>query len=220
MKTLKVNSVIFDLDGVITDTMPYHYKAWKKVFAGQGLKVDECEIYLREGQPGRLMIRHIFNEHGMHYDQEQADRMLEEKEKIFKKTVKPDFVPGSRQFLNYLRSRGIRTALVSGTALHEIKEMLTSSFLKKFTTVVAGDEVKHGKPDPEPFLRGLDKLKIKAKDAIVVENAPYGIFSAKSAGLRCIALETYLDAAYLKQANFIFSSYKELRQNLDFKFSA
>ena len=59
----KVKAVIFDMDGVITDTMPFHFRVWKKVFAEQGLQVNECEIYMREGQPGLVTIEEIFKQH-------------------------------------------------------------------------------------------------------------------------------------------------------------
>jgi beta-phosphoglucomutase-like phosphatase (HAD superfamily) len=80
-----------------------------------------------------------------------------------------------------------------------------------------GDEVRHGKPHPEPYLRALKKMRIGSEDAIVIENAPFGIRSAKKAGLACIALETSLCRAYLKSADFIFSSYRDLRRHLCFE---
>ncbi|MFA5039140.1 MAG: HAD family phosphatase [Candidatus Omnitrophota bacterium] len=217
MPILKIDAVIFDMDGVITDTMPYHYRAWKKVYAGEGLLVEECEVYLREGQPGHRMIRQIFREHGKVFHEGLAKRMLEQKERIFKRIVRPVFVPGARAFLRHLRGKNIRTALVTGTARHEVHKILQGDFLDRFDAIVTGDEVKHGKPNPEPFLTALKKLKIRPDEAVVVENAPFGIFSAKKARLKCIALETYLDRAYLKDADYIVSSFRDLRKRLDFE---
>lgn len=204
------------MDGVITDTMPYHYRAWKKVYADHGMSLSEKEVYLREGQPGSKMIREIFQERGRAYDEKLAKEMLAQKEQIFNKIVRSVFVPGSRAFLRFLHSRGIRTALVTGTARAETLRILPQEVLAKFDVIVTGDEVEHGKPNPEPFLKSLGKLKLQSAEAVVVENAPFGILSAKKAHMTCIALQAYLDRSYLKGADFVFSSYADLRRNLDF----
>ena len=85
MLSLKVKAVIFDMDGVITDTMPYHYRAWKKIFRAEGLNVSECQIYLREGQPGNITVKEISREYGLSFDEDRIKRILTKKEKLFHK---------------------------------------------------------------------------------------------------------------------------------------
>lgn len=216
MQPLKVKAVIFDMDGVITDTMPYHFRAWRKIYAQEGIRVTECEIYLREGQPGNKTIAEILSEHGIPFDRKKAKKVLTAKEKLFKEIVRKRFVRGAKGFLRYLCHQGVPIALVTGTARHEAEKILPKAFLKRFAVSVTGDEVRHGKPHPEPYRVALKKLKLRPKDVIVIENAPFGIHSAKKAGLRCIALETSLSRAYLKDADFIFSSYRDLRRHLKF----
>ncbi|HAJ57600.1 MAG TPA: hypothetical protein DCL35_07530 [Candidatus Omnitrophica bacterium] len=212
----KVKAGIFDMDGVITNTMPYHYRAWKKVFKDEGINVSECEIYLREGQPGNITIKEIFSERGERYDEHRMKRILAEKERLFKKTVRRRFIRGSRPFLYFLRSKGIRLALVTGTARHEVVRILPEKLLGLFEVTITGDEVKRGKPHPEPYLLALKKLGIRAKEAVVIENAPFGIRSAKHAKIACIALETSLPKGYLKSADHVFPSFKELKEKVDF----
>jgi beta-phosphoglucomutase len=77
--------------------------------------------------------------------------------------------------------------------------------------IVTGNDVKHGKPHPEPYLTSLKNLKMKPSDAVVIENAPFGIRSAKEAGLRCLALETSLPREYLREADAVYSSIKDLQ---------
>lgn len=83
--------------------------------------------------------------------------------------------------------------------------------------IVTGNDVKHGKPHPEPYLRSLQRLKIKPKDAVVIENAPFGILSAKQAGMACLALETSLPRKYLTGADAVFGSIRDLQANVVFK---
>jgi beta-phosphoglucomutase len=82
--------------------------------------------------------------------------------------------------------------------------------------VVTGNDVAHGKPDPEPYRLALNKLEITPGDAVVIENAPLGIESAKAAGIRCIAVATSLPESYLKKADVIFPSMKALKEKILF----
>lgn len=207
----KVKAVIFDMDGVITNTMPYHLAAWKKIFHQERIRATKCEIYLREGQPGLMTVKELFKEHNRPYTKEIGQAILARKEKLFKKTVHRRFIPGARSFVHDLKRRGFALALVTGTARHEAYRIMPKNLLNLFDVVVTGNDVKRGKPHPEPYLIALKKLKVRPKDAIVIENAPFGIFSAKAAGLKCLALETSLPKTYLKCANYIFSSFKEMR---------
>ena len=216
MKKLKTKAVIFDMDGVITDTMPFHFKAWEKIFKKEGLNVSRREIYLREGQPGNITIKEIFRDRGLELTPDVLSRILLSKEEKFKKTFCRRFIRGSRPFIHKLKKEGFLLALVTGTARHEVKKILPKKLMSLFNASITGDEVKHGKPDPEPYLIALKKLGIRSIEAIVLENAPFGILSAKNASLRCIALETSLPRRYLKGADYIFSSYKRLLKEVEF----
>jgi beta-phosphoglucomutase len=211
---LKAKAVIFDMDGVITDTMPFHFRAWKKIFQDEGFHVTECEIYLREGQPGSATLKEIFKEHGVPYKEEDAKRILLKKEKLFKRILRRRFVPGSRQYLHFLKKQGFQLGLVTGTARHEAHKILPKGLFRLFDVTITGNDVKKGKPHPEPYLLALKKLKIKPREAVVIENAPFGIHAAKQANIRCLALESSLPRKYLQAADHIFSSFKELRRTV------
>ena len=81
----KISTIIFDMDGVITDTMPYHFRAWKSVLASQGLSVSHEDIYKREGQKGIDSVREIFMEKGKIYTDGVGRKILQKKEELFKK---------------------------------------------------------------------------------------------------------------------------------------
>lgn len=211
-----LKAVIFDMDGVITDTMPYHFLAWKTIFANQGIKVSHEDIYTREGQKGINSVQEIFAEHGKIFTISKAKSLLKEKEKLFKEIYKRKFIQGSRAFIKSLYRKDFHLALVTGTSRQEALALLPKNLWNCFEVTVCGCDVQNGKPHPEPYLTAMKKLKIKSQSAVVIENAPFGIASAKAAGLKCFALETSLPRRFLKQADKVFGSYKDLKSELRF----
>lgn len=203
------------MDGVITDTMPYHYQAWKIILKDYNIHASRFDIYTREGQPGIQAVYEIFDTYKQKISKTAAYRVLQEKESCFKKIVKQRFIRGSRTFLKQLSRKGMTLALVTGTARHETIKILPPRLLNMFSVVITGSDVKCGKPHPEPYLKALKRLDLTPDETIVIENAPFGIISAKKAGLKCIALETSLPKDYLKAADIIFSGYKELNAHMD-----
>jgi beta-phosphoglucomutase len=207
----RLQAVIFDMDGVITHTMPEHFRAWKTVLSQQGLCVDYLDIYLREGQKGMESLEEIFAKYKMPFDHERGKNIIKQKENHFKKIVKKRFIKGSRRFLKRLHKRKLHLGLVTGTSRHELDEMLPGEIKELFSVIVTGSDVQFGKPHPEPYQQSLKQLNIKPHEAIVIENAPLGIRSAKQAGLKCLALATSLPKEYLKEADHIFKSFEEIQ---------
>ncbi|OGX06870.1 MAG: hypothetical protein A2Z88_05510 [Omnitrophica WOR_2 bacterium GWA2_47_8] len=213
---MRVRAVIFDMDGVITNTMPDHFKAWHQVLAKEGIHATHHDIYSREGQRGLQSVYEIFNEYKKPYDLKKAKALLHEKEELFKKITQTRFITGSRSILRDLHKRKFKLALVTGTSRHELHRILPDSVYNYFDVSVTGSDVKKGKPHPEPYLKALKKMGLKASQAVAIENAPFGILSAKKAGLKCLALETSLPRKYLKEADAVFASIKELRKKVKF----
>lgn len=213
---VKISAVIFDMDGVITDTMPYHYKIWKELFTREGLKISRLDIYTREGQKGIESVQELFFEQKKPCSARQARRLLDEKERRFKEIFKRRFIAGARRFLGRLHKEGFRLALVTGTSRHEAVKLLPEDLFACFDVTVCGCDVNNGKPHPEPYLTALKKLGIPASQAVVIENAPFGVRSAKAAGLRCFAIATSLPESYLKQADAVFLSFKDMTSQVRF----
>lgn len=211
---IHIKAVIFDMDGVITDTMPYHLRAWQKIFLKEGIKTTHEDIYKREGQKGIDSVREIFAEKGLDCEESRVKKILKDKEELFKKTFKRRFITGSRSFIKDLRRRGFSLGLVTGTARHEAQQLLPRELWDCFDVIVCGCDVHNGKPHPEPYLKALQKLKINAHEALVLENAPFGIRSAKSAGIRCLAIATSLPKPYLKEADLICASFAQINKKV------
>jgi len=204
------------MDGVITDTMPYHLRAWISVLAAEGVKVNHRDIYKREGQKGIDSVREIFAEKRVKYTDTVGKRILQKKEELFKKIFKRKFIAGSRGFIKSSKALGFRLALVTGTSRTEAQKLLPLDLWNCFEVTVCGCDVQSGKPHPEPYLKALNKLNIGPADALVFENAPFGISSAHAAGIRCLALETSLPRAFLNEADAVFPSFKALRSKVTF----
>lgn len=213
---LKAKAIIFDMDGVITDTMADHFEAWRSVLRMRGISVTHLDIYRREGQRGITSVKEIFEEYNQPFNPDVANEILLQKEELFKKNTRRRFIVGTRGFLKHLHKNGFVLAIVTGTARHEMLRILPEDIYKLFTIVVTGDDVVKGKPSPEPYLLALKKLNMLATQAVVVENAPFGIASAKAANLYCLAIATSLPHEYLKAADNVFSSIKELREDIEF----
>jgi len=208
----RFRAVIFDMDGVITNTMPAHFDAWYYVFSRAGIKVDCLDIYKREGQDGLTTIKELFKARRKPISPDEEKALLAKKEDLFKRLVRIRFIKGARPFLHDLKRHGFMLGLVTGTSRHEVNKILPPGLRALFSVIVTGNEVKKGKPSPEPYLKALKVLGLAAQDAIVVENAPFGIKSAKSAGLFCAALETSLPHRYLVEADVIVKTFKDLKK--------
>ncbi len=215
--TIKCKSVIFDMDGVITHTMPDHYRAWKKVLADEDVHVNYLDIYTREGQRGLQSVKELFTKYKKPFSESHAKRLLTKKEVLFKKIVRARFIQGSRNFIKKLYRNRFHLGLVTGTSRHELEQILPVHIKKLFSVIITGNDVTHGKPHPEPYMKSLLKLNVQSHDAVVIENAPFGIESAKKAGIRCLALETSLPKSHLKAADITFSSIKEMEDLMEFQ---
>ncbi|MBI5150836.1 MAG: HAD family phosphatase [Candidatus Omnitrophica bacterium] len=215
-QSISAQAIIFDMDGVITNTMPDHFHSWKTVLKSIGIPVTYYDVYCREGQQGIRSVKEICVQYGKSVSKHQAHRILREKEILFKKIVRSRFITGARTLVKKLHRDKFRLALVTGTSRHEMERILPRPVRELFEVVVTGNDVHHGKPHPEPYLKSLKKLNVQPARAVVIENAPFGIRSAKKAGLRCLALETSLPRKYLEGADAIFASISELEHRVRF----
>ena len=186
-------AVLFDMDGVLFDSMPNHAYAWSHAMTQFGLEMTAYEAYLHEGRTGSGTIDILTQRYwGRDATEEEIERIYAAKADLFNTLPKPKPMVGAFEALTAAKELDCKIVLVTGSAQVKLLESLEQHYPGFFCEelMVTGFDVKRGKPDPEPYLMGLEKAGVKAEEAIVVENAPLGVESAKGAGIFTIAANT------------------------------
>ena len=190
---MPIKAVLFDMDGVLYDSMPNHAKAWSTAVTEFGLSMSPHEAYLHEGRTGHGTINILAQRHWeRNATTEEMERIYAAKSALFNTCPEPQPMPGAAQLLQSIRSLGLTIVLVTGSAQHSLLTRLAHDFPGIFSAerMVTAFDVKHGKPHPEPYLMGLAKAGVSASEAVVIENAPLGVEAAHAAGIYTIAVNT------------------------------
>jgi len=186
-------AILFDMDGVLFDSMPNHAYAWSHAMTQFGLKMTAYEAYLHEGRTGSGTINILTQRYwGRDATEEEIEHIYAAKAEVFNTCPEAKPMPGALEALTAAKKIGCKIVLVTGSAQTSLLERLEEHYPDCFqeNLMVTGFDVKRGKPDPEPYLMGLQKAGISAAEAIVVENAPLGVESAHKAGIFTIAANT------------------------------
>lgn len=206
-----LKAVIFDMDGVLVDSMPYHADAWVSVFKDVGINIRREDIYDIEGSNHIGIIKLVFKRAGRTPEHADFLRLAQKKQEIFSKINKAKVFDGIYEFINSLKNKYL-LAVVSGSDRAVVIELIERFFPDTFSAIVSGNNVKEGKPSPEPYLKALEMLKVNKDECIVIENAPLGVESAKRAGLYCIAIPTYVEPELLKDADVVLANHAMLKE--------
>lgn len=191
--SIKLKAVLFDMDGVLFDSMPYHVESWHRVMEERGLHLSKEEAYLHEGRTGSSTINIICQrQFGRDATKEEIEAIYKAKTEVFNEFPLAQKMPGAWDVLNKIKQDGLFSMVVTGSGQASLIDRLNNSFPNMFTPklMVTAYDVKYGKPNPEPYLMGLDKGKLKANEAIVIENAPLGVQAAATAGIFTVAVNT------------------------------
>jgi beta-phosphoglucomutase len=205
-----IRAVLFDLDGVIVDSLDYHYLAWQHVFEKYGGTVNRQTILLQEGRKSSALLPILMQESGVLIPEHQQDAFIEEKRLFYRRSLKIAYYPESFGVIDTLRRRGLKVALVTGSAFQNMEHALNRKQRSCFDFILTGDEVERSKPDPEPYLKAAVGLKLEPEACAVVENAPLGIEAAKAARMYCFAIASTLESKHLRSADCILKSIGDL----------
>jgi len=209
---MKVNNntlkaILFDMDGVLVDSMNYHMQSWKQLLEKYGISITERFIYEHEGAMGVDIIQNLFNKSGLSVDGDQIMEIYDQQNRIFREEYlgQVRLYPETLTLIDRFQQRGLRLGLVTSSRMNLVEQIWEDHHcLNRFDTIVTADDVARFKPNPDPYLKALEKLKQEPEGCLVVENAPAGIEAAKAAGLICYAVTTTLPRESLYQADKIF----------------
>ncbi len=188
-----LKAVFFDMDGVLFDSMPYHAKAWTKAMQELGIPFTEYDAYLHEGRTGASTINEFFIPYKNRESTPEEQQMIyRRKTEIFEQISSNRPMKCAYELLQNIKTEGLDICVVTGSAQMSLLEHLDEYFPNIFepNRLVTALDVKHGKPNPEPYLMALAKTGVQPSQAIVVENAPLGVQAAKAAGIFTIAVNT------------------------------
>jgi beta-phosphoglucomutase len=203
-----IEAIIFDFDGVIGDTMKDNCVAWQKAFATCNFDLDSTEYYMLEGM-GRFQIaEYVISKYNL--DPTVISEVVKKKEINYTSNNTFKIYNYVLDIFILLKKHNIKSAIVTGASHDRLWKYLDHDIARQLSAVITADDVTYTKPNPEPYLKAIDKLNLRPENCIIVENAILGIQSAKATGCLCFALETTLTKKHLSLADEIFSNHKEL----------
>ncbi|GET20525.1 HAD family hydrolase [Prolixibacter denitrificans] len=188
-----LKAVFFDMDGVLYDSMGHHAASWTKAFTEAGIHFHEELAYLNEGRTGASTVLTAVKEaQNRTATDDEIQKIYRRKTEILHTMSRALPVEGMKNMLEQVKNAGLEIWIVTGSSHMRFIDNLKVDFpgLIDPTHVVTGKDVKHGKPHPEPYLMALEKSHLERQQAMVIENAPLGIQSAKAAGLFTVAINT------------------------------
>jgi len=175
---------LFDCDGTIADSMPLHYKAWKKALAEYGCTYEEDLFYACGAKPVRKIIAHLNEMHGLNMP---IDELAEHKERLYHAQL-PELkaIPDVVEHIEAQHGR-IPFAVVSGSRRRSvIGSLMALGLLEKFNVLVCAEDYKRGKPAPDGFLMAAQKLGVAPEHCLVFEDTELGIQAATAAGMQSV----------------------------------
>ena len=186
----KPEAIIFDLDGVLTDTSEYHYQAWKRLADEEGIPFthEENDEHLR-GVSRRESLMYIIR--GRQYSEAQIQEMMDRKNRYYTEMIKSmtpnDLVAGGRDLLKEIRDAGIKTAIASSSKnAHTVLERL--DIMNLFDGVADGNSVVNTKPAPDLFVYAAGLVRVPTTACLGVEDADAGIEAIKNAGMQALGI--------------------------------
>jgi len=215
-----LKAVIFDFDGVITDSEILHLRAFNKVLAQFNIEIPTKDYY-REylGLTDADCFKLVAKRHRLPLHCKEIGGLMKQKAQLFEQLAKTEgrIIEGVSEFLRMLHRNNIPMAICSGALLPEIEIVLEEARLRElFAVIVSAEQVKKGKPDPQGFLLTLQKLNhnrqkpIAAKECIVIEDSHWGLEAARAAGMHTVAVTNSYDADQLSLAEKIVARLDEL----------
>lgn len=205
-------AALIDMDGTLYDSMPNHARAWKILCNELGIDATESEFLMWEGRTGADTINELFRrQFGRDATAEEKECHYHRKTELFKAFPIPAPMPGAAEMLSILEQAGIQRVLVTGSGQDSLISRLDRDFPGAFRSdrLVTAHNVEHGKPHPEPFLKGMQLARVSPSAAIAIDNAPLGVKAGHRSGAFTVGVVTGdIPASALEEAgaDIVFQS--------------
>lgn len=198
-------AALWDLDGTLADSGPFHYESWAETLARHNITYTEEQFRATFGMNNTGILKLYF---GQDAPQELIDRIGDEKEELFRRLIAGRLqpLPGARELLGRLRQAGFRQALASSAPQANIDAELEATGLRPFFFAVISGAKLPGKPNPAVFLQASGALGVPPSRCVVFEDAVAGVQAARAAGMGCIAVTSTNSAEALAQAGGVKSA--------------
>lgn len=209
MGTQTAVGVIFDMDGVLVDSAPAHFQSWQRLAAEEGGSVTSEQCAATFGRQNRDIIPALFGA----MSRARVSTLADRKEAIYRDLIRhaPPIVDGAAELVRDLHHAGVRLAVGSSGPLPNIELVLDALGVTEcVSTIVTGDDVTHGKPDPEVFCLAAQGLGLAPERCVVIEDAPAGTQAAHAAGTRVVAVLIHHPAEAFEHADRTVTRLAEL----------
>ncbi len=217
-----LRAIVFDFDGVIVDSEGVILKLTQQMAAQEGWTVSE-EDYFRHflALDDRGIVEYLYRTHGRAVDPGRREELVAWKEKTYWEIIRNGLppMPGAVEFVEKAASR-YPLAIASGSLRREIEHLLVQLGLReKFAVLATADDCERSKPDPEVYLKALERLgrletfrerPLRPAECLAIEDAPGGIEAAHAAGMKCLALVHSRPADELRHADWVFHEFSEV----------
>ncbi|MBK1973980.1 HAD family phosphatase [Campylobacter sp. TTU-622] len=210
---IKIKAIIFDMDGVLIEAKDWHYKALNKALKLFGMEISRYEhLTTFDGLPTKDKLKILSLDKGLPLSLHNFINELKQQYtmEIVHSLCKPRFY--HEYALSRLKNEGYKMAVCSNSIRNSIEVMMKKSALENYLDFyISNEDVKKGKPDPEMYIKAIEKLGLKARECMIVEDNENGIKAAKASGANVMIVNEVDEVNYENIKNHIFKFEKELK---------
>ena len=212
-----IKAVIFDMDGLMIDSEHVTFECYQEVLKEMGLTMSQSFYISLLGKPIPGIQTRFYEEYGEDFP---INEVIKATHQLMAERFEKEGIPikkGLIPLLDYLKEHNYKTIVATSSTRDRVDSILANAHLTDyFDASICGDEVTHGKPDPEVFLKSCEKLHVSPDEAIVLEDSEAGILSAYDAKIKviCIPDMKYPEESYAKKTTHILDSLDEVIQFL------
>jgi beta-phosphoglucomutase family hydrolase len=206
----RIDAILFDMDGVLVDSIPVHLKAWNSVLSEMNMPALDKKTYMSVlGRTNLDMVNKYLDMQNADFSLSVRKEMIETKERNFREFVRDDIkaTPGVFDWLDFFKQKQIRCTVASSGEMANILVVLESLHISDyFASILSGAHLPASKPDPMIFTLAAASLGADPDNCLVIEDAPAGIQAAKSANMLCCAIATTFPPGELIQADLVLEN--------------